>query len=77
MVLAQKNGAVISVRVIKLSYLGKRSEPRVPLACVLLKISPKWRACSQATIQVVGGGGVGGELVCSLFLAVYCHIWAI
>ena len=50
---------VFSLRVIKLSYLGKRSEPRVPLARVLLKISPKWRACSQATIQVVGGGGGG------------------
>ena len=74
MVLAQKNGAVISVRVIKLSYLGKRSEPRVPLACVLLKISPKWRACSQATIQVVGGGGVGGNwsvLSFWLFTAIY------
>ena len=66
---------VFSLRVIKLSYLGKRSEPRVPLARVLLKISPKWRACSQATIQVVGGGG--GGFVCSLFVAVYCHIWAI
>ena len=60
MVLAQ-NGVVFSLRVIKLSYLGKQSESRVPLACV---------TCSQATIQVVlGGGGVGEDLsVLSLWL---------
>ena len=70
-----QNGVVFSLRVIKLSYLGKRSESRVPLARVLLKISPKWRACSQATIQVVGvGWGGGGDLsVLSswLFTAIY------
>ena len=62
---------VFSLRVIKLSYLGKRSEPRVPLARVLLKISPKWRACSQATIQVVGGGGDLSVLSLWLFTAIY------
>ena len=46
-----QNGVVFSLRVIKLSYLGKQSESRVPLARV---------TCSQATIQVVWGGG-GGE----------------
>ena len=54
-----QNGVVFSLRVIKLSYLGQRSESRMPLARVLLKISPKWRACSQATIQVVGVGWGG------------------
>ena len=65
-----QNGVVFSLRVIKLSYLGKQSESRVPLARV---------TCSQATIQVVwGGGGRGwGRFVCSLFVAVYCYIWAI
>ena len=60
MVLAQ-NGVVFSLRVIKLSYLGKQSESRVPLARV---------TCSQATIQVVWGGeGVGEDLsVLSLWL---------
>ena len=50
---------ILPRRARKLSYLGKRSESRVPLARVLLKISPKWRACSQATIQVVGVGWGG------------------
>ena len=66
-----QNGVVFSLRVIKLSYLGKQSESRVPLARV---------TCSQATIQVVWGGGGGrgwGGFVCSLFVAVYCYIWAI
>ena len=29
---------------------GSRVSPRVPLARVLFTISPKWRACSQATL---------------------------
>ena len=51
-----QNGVVFSLRVIKLSYLGKQSESRVPLARV---------TCSQATIQVVwGGGGKGVGRIC-------------
>ena len=63
-----QNGVVFSLRVIKLSYLGKQSESRVPLARV---------TCSQATIQVVwGGGGEGGGgdlsvLSLWLFTAIY------
>ena len=65
LVLAQ-NGVVLSLRVINLSYLGKQSEPRVLLARVLLKISAKWRAWSEATIQVIGGGEGGGICLFSL-----------
>ena len=35
-------------------HLGERScrvSPRMPLACVLFTISPKWRACSQAILS--------------------------